>query len=86
MAQSAVEQLPATEKKNFSRMDSVLIQNLRDVSGRFDSEAYRKYADNDLIFSQFDMSMVHTAFFQTVVMFPQSVTTFETFFVVLACH
>lgn len=73
MAESAIEKLPAEEQKVFKKMDSVLLQNFWELSGNFDSEAFRKYRNSDLIFSQFDMSMVHVAFFETVVMHPKSV-------------
>ena len=37
------------------------------------SEAYKRYERSDLIFSQFNMSMVHVAFFESVVINPTMV-------------
>ena len=73
MAESAIDNLPPEEKKDFVKMDSALLANLSEFSGNFDPQWQQKYRRSDLIFSQFDMSMVHVAFFETVVMVPESV-------------
>lgn len=73
MAESAIDNLPPEEKKDFVKMDFALLANLSEFSGNFDPQWQQKYRRSDLIFSQFDMSMVHVAFFETVVMFPESV-------------
>ena len=63
MAESAIDNLPPEEKKDFVKMDSALLANLSEFSGNFDLQWQQKYRRSDLIFSQFDMSMVHVAFF-----------------------
>jgi hypothetical protein len=74
-AEQQIRKLPPEDRlTNIDSLDAVLLQNMKDVSGNFESEAFNKYQNCDLIFSQFDMSMVHMAFFETIIMDPRMVT------------
>ena len=54
-------------------LDKVLFQNLQEHSKISSLQAFKHYQKSELVFSQFNMSMVHMAFYEEVVMFPAEV-------------
>lgn len=70
----ADEILKRQEEKvtTLEHLDHVLLENLKLIrqSNAFDFSAYDKYRNADIIFSQFDMAMVQSAFFASLVTFP----------------
>jgi hypothetical protein len=74
MAKNVIEKLPPEEQTCFEPIDEILFRNMKMVSVKSHSTAaYIRYRDSDLIFSQFNMSMVHMAFFEAVVVYPTQV-------------
>ncbi len=61
------------EKRPKDPLEEILLQNLQDHSEISNLKAFKQYQKSELVFSQFNMSMVHMAFFEEVVMFPKEV-------------
>ena len=76
MAKQVVGKLPPDEKTCFEPMDEILFRSMKKISGKSTSTAifFNRYRESDLIFSQFNMSMVHMAFFEAVIVYPKQVS------------
>ncbi len=73
MAQQILDKLPPGDQPKFEPLDEILLQNLGDYKELLGSDYFKQYESSELVFSQFNMSMVHMAFFEGVIMYPQQV-------------
>jgi hypothetical protein len=81
MAKRVVENLPPEEQICFENLDDILFRKMKKNSGQSTSNAlFQRYRESDLVFSQFNMSMVHMAFFEAVVVYPKQVSISPMFY------
>ena len=53
-------------------LDHALLESLQNhPNSKLNHEIYEEYSKNEVVFSQFDMALVHIAFFASVVVFPE---------------
>jgi hypothetical protein len=80
MAKRVVGNLPPEEQICFEVLDDILLRKMKKTSEQSTSNAlFKRYRESDLVFSQFNMSMVHMAFFEAVVVYPKQVSNSPTF-------
>lgn len=72
-ADKIISQLEATDRMPTNDpLDQALLESVRThPNAKRNHEIYEEYIKNEVVFSQFDMALVHIAFFASVVVFPE---------------